>query len=404
MIDKKKRIIIICLTILLIILVVFMFVFLIRKKTNTSEKKEPEIKIDKITDLVEVQDISDFHNGLAYVRINGKYGYIDKTGKFVIKPQYSYAQRFSEGFAMVCKEIDKKYNCGLINTKGETIIDLKYVYGSSKKSSYSKISDIEDGLVMVKNKDEQAVFDTNGKQLTSFMKDISLAGDGFVSVWTDDSCTIVNPKNNMKSITNEKFSLSTGCKNGICNVCKYTDNESKDMICGVIDYKGNVVINYSHDTFFMFNKHGVASVKRKINNEVKYGLINKNGLFVVEPIYKFNLSGFHESEGFTFQKDDKTIVAYDGTGKEMFTLEGDYRIKGDFFDGFARISKKIPDSYKETLFYVNEEGVVKFGPYEDGNNFSDGLAFIKDGEDGFFFINSNGKKVITGKFEKNKSI
>ena len=34
-------------------------------------------------------------NGLAIVSQNGKYGYIDSTGKFVIEPQYELAGGFS---------------------------------------------------------------------------------------------------------------------------------------------------------------------------------------------------------------------------------------------------------------------------------------------------------------------
>ena len=30
----------------------------------------------------------EFHNGIAYAKLNGKYGYIDKTGAFVIEPQF----------------------------------------------------------------------------------------------------------------------------------------------------------------------------------------------------------------------------------------------------------------------------------------------------------------------------
>ena len=37
----------------------------------------------------------------APVKYNGKWGYIDKTGKFVIEPKFEGAYPFSEGLAMV---------------------------------------------------------------------------------------------------------------------------------------------------------------------------------------------------------------------------------------------------------------------------------------------------------------
>ncbi len=41
------------------------------------------------------------HTGLLCVNVNGKYGYIDKTGKYVINPQFDKAGSFSEELAVV---------------------------------------------------------------------------------------------------------------------------------------------------------------------------------------------------------------------------------------------------------------------------------------------------------------
>lgn len=38
---------------------------------------------------------------LYVVNVNGKYGYIDKTGKIIITPQFDEAYPFSEGLASV---------------------------------------------------------------------------------------------------------------------------------------------------------------------------------------------------------------------------------------------------------------------------------------------------------------
>ena len=47
----------------------------------------------------------DFSEGLAAVRVGdrntGKWGYIDKKGKFVINPRFDWAFPFSEGLAVV---------------------------------------------------------------------------------------------------------------------------------------------------------------------------------------------------------------------------------------------------------------------------------------------------------------
>ncbi len=53
-------------------------------------------------------DVSDFHEGLAAVQLNGKWGYIDKTGKEVIECKYDFASDFHEGLATV--KLNDKYS------------------------------------------------------------------------------------------------------------------------------------------------------------------------------------------------------------------------------------------------------------------------------------------------------
>ena len=49
------------------------------------------------------QDASYFSEGLAAVKQNDKWGYIDETGKTIIPFEYDYAFPFSEGVAVVAK-------------------------------------------------------------------------------------------------------------------------------------------------------------------------------------------------------------------------------------------------------------------------------------------------------------
>ena len=59
-----------------------------------------------------------FSEGLAYVQINGKSGFIDQTGKMVIQPQFDNASFFREGLA--CVQIGEKY--GFIDKTGKVVI------------------------------------------------------------------------------------------------------------------------------------------------------------------------------------------------------------------------------------------------------------------------------------------
>lgn len=102
-----------------------------------------------------------FHNGRARVQFpnTDKWGYIDQTGKVVIRPSYSMAFDFSEGFALVYLEDDHK-SLRFININGEVIIDF---YGDYMQTLSS---DNQDRYIILQNISDRNSFH-NG--LASFM-------------------------------------------------------------------------------------------------------------------------------------------------------------------------------------------------------------------------------------------
>lgn len=66
----------------------------------------------------------DFHEGLAAVKGSGTsgWGYVDRSGRWVIKPQYQLADDFSEGLAQVM--VDVKF--GFVNRRGEMVIPPRF--------------------------------------------------------------------------------------------------------------------------------------------------------------------------------------------------------------------------------------------------------------------------------------
>ena len=53
------------------------------------------------------QDAHSFSDGLALVKTKGKYGYINKSGQYIIHPQFEKAKSFFRGLARVF--INKKW-------------------------------------------------------------------------------------------------------------------------------------------------------------------------------------------------------------------------------------------------------------------------------------------------------
>ncbi|MBW4558517.1 MAG: WG repeat-containing protein [Trichormus sp. ATA11-4-KO1] len=73
---------------------------------------------------------------LASVKIGDKYGYIDKSGKVVIPPQFDAAYEFKEGLAPI--KISDKF--GYINKTGKVVIPLKFDDAHEFHEGVAKVS------------------------------------------------------------------------------------------------------------------------------------------------------------------------------------------------------------------------------------------------------------------------
>ncbi|HEY9259459.1 WG repeat-containing protein [Chitinophaga sp.] len=98
----------------------------------------------KAIDLNGYVDAEPFSDGLARVRVtDGKYGFINTSGKLVIPCIYTDASTtFSEGIAMVRRDNKGDAESGLINTKNETVLPFRkasstYESGAGVKREYT---------------------------------------------------------------------------------------------------------------------------------------------------------------------------------------------------------------------------------------------------------------------------
>jgi len=212
-----------------------------------------------------------------------KMGYMDKTGKIIIKPQYWYADDFYEGLARVylggnrcaghfCKDMyDTQYlyggKYGYIGIKGEFEIKPKFVYASR----------FSEGFAAVKIKDKYGYINKLGKIVIK--PKFYCAGE----FEAGQASVCMNNKTYKRILINKKGKLAQKDPK-YDRVHKFSEGMAiveKDGKMGAINSEKNLVIYIDYDYLSSF-REGLAVAK----TGGWYGFIDKTGEFVIKN--KFN--------------------------------------------------------------------------------------------------------------------
>lgn len=120
-----------------------------KEEVELKAKEEAERKAKEEAEKYDIVD--DFREGLALVRLNDKYGFVDKTGKEVIPLKYEYAYSFREGLSKV--RLNGKY--GFVDKTGKEIVPQKYDF----------VDFFPEDLARVKINDKWGFVDKTGKEV-----------------------------------------------------------------------------------------------------------------------------------------------------------------------------------------------------------------------------------------------
>ncbi|HEY9115116.1 MAG TPA: WG repeat-containing protein [Bacteroidales bacterium] len=168
---------------------------LVRDKNKAYCLIEPDGKV--IVTLVGCTDYHDSSEGLIGLKIEGKWGFLDKTGNEVIPFIYDYAGQFSEGLVSVVKgkkemfidksgtivlepkgvivsggfhdgmaKVEKKEKVGFINREGEIVIPCIYSIAYDFKDGYAVVQ--ESGWNGKEYHTVSGLIDKTGAPITAF--------------------------------------------------------------------------------------------------------------------------------------------------------------------------------------------------------------------------------------------
>lgn len=350
-------------------------------KEENSKQNESTTDVGKLD--LELEELREFSENLIAVKLNGKWGYMDKKGNIVIDCLYDSATEFSEG--LVAVEKDGKY--GYINNKGDVVVDFKYRTANS----------FEFGYAVIRDGSYYGVIDKEGNEIIApnkYMANIIVVSYGLFFVdgaYTGENNGGYDIIDKNENVIIDSIADSGKCSDGLIAVKQIANGDANPMKNGkwaYIDEKGNIVIDYTYDHTGPF-VDGVAGVVK----DGKIGYINKKGEYVIEAKYPYKDTTILRDYSCGLVKvydTDKTIF-FDKEGKEVFTIEPN--VARDFSDDMAIVEKN------DKVGYINKKGelVIDY-KYSHGFDFNDGLAKVyKDEFVNFEFIDKSGKTILAGK-------
>jgi hypothetical protein len=301
-----------------------------------------------------------FREGVSPVEAeNGRWGVIDKQGKWTIEPIYEYLSNFSNGLAYFQKTEKGKF--GYINQKGEVVIEPIY------------------------------------DQATEFSEERALVCKS-IKNYDDSTCGFIDTNRN--EITEQTYSLihSESFSEGLAMVCS---GKGQNLRCGYINLEGKIVWELSDDIYedefgswrSMLGSfsNGLALVGGRWfdDNIQKWGFINKDFETIIEPILgkikgpkiyfdPYDFYGEIQWQTVGASKDSKgEIAAMNTLGEIQFFST--YEAVRAFQQGLSAV--KVNGKWG----YINEKNEMVIEPqFEDAREFSEGYAAIRlNGKWGF---------------------
>lgn len=224
------------------------------------------------------ENAHDFHNGLARVKLNGKWGAIDKSGNTVISFKYDRMYAFDDTYkGLAWVKINQKE--GLIDRSGREVVPVRYdgIGISSLFGSYEPLKDI--GLITVKNNNKFGALNLNGAEVIPMQYDnISSTKYGLIPVKSEEKWGIIDQRGQqIIPFKYERIVLNLGYDNGTTAELIFVQQHGKH---GVINRSEKTIVPLEYDEVDV--SEGIISVKQN----KKWGLYNTSGTELVPPKFE----------------------------------------------------------------------------------------------------------------------
>ena len=336
---------------------------------------------------IKYESIGLFTNGLAIAKDpeTNRFGFLDKTGKWVIKPVYLDGLSFDEFGGAWVKMTDAKYH--YIDKTGKD-------YGTVDTTSYRNFS--KDGYALIANIEYAYVLiDKTGKQLKNIedCDGIYMFAEGIAGYKSKANSKYGFMDHEGNKIIPNEYDGFTGFTDGVAKVEKKADGKTKS---GYIDSKGNIIAPVAYETAGAF-RDGWGLVKKDSN----YFFVDRKGA-IKEPPQKYN-DVYEFKSGFAVGKikgagNNPPVFFYINTQlKEEFSITCWQAYL--FWENVAVVSRD-----NKTFELMNKKGEVfkTLTGIETLKFCSDGMLAVREnGKWGF--INDKGDMIVKAKYDSCES-
>jgi len=315
----------------------------------------------------------EFINGLLSID-DGRF--IDATGKIVIDKDYYRTWEFSDGFAVAMREDNGKW--GYIDKTGEFAINPKF---ESSPNGY--VYPFSDGLAMIDVKKRYGYVDRSGEFVIQpkFLQGTGF-NEGLARVVVEGPCLYIG---------------DGACAPFNARVIPEDSDVKERVLCkfAFINKSGTIISNDRFERANVFSE-GLAAILK----DGKWGFIDKQGKIIIEPQFD-NAGAF--SEGLASVQQDKLWGYINQSGK--FMISPRFEFAGSFADGLAPVAKwNEQESEYDDYYYINKKGKQAFaGKFKVASHYFKGLAHVKLSkikDDDYYlngkyaYINVKGEKVF----------
>ena len=230
------------------------------------------------------EKVKPFSSGLAAIKNNGKWGFIDSNGQIIIPCEFTSVSDFYDGLSIVSmgdyniETGDNNIRYGVIDKFGSLIVESSYYYIDEYRNGYAKACT---------GKDEWTFLDKSGKEISlNRYYSINDFSEGYALVLTSKGYGFLNENGSI--LGEQYYELAKPFHNDYAPV-------KIDGRWGFIDKLGSLVIEPEYHEAFHFSE-GLAFVSKKINGTKQSFLIDINNKKYLEN-FNFSLVSYVNSGG-----------------------------------------------------------------------------------------------------------